>query len=99
MRRFVIERTMAGVGMLTPEQLQVHAQKTNEVVDALAGRAQWVQSYVTDDKLYCVYLADDLETTAEHALSGGFVFDGAHEVRAVIDPTTAEELTSDEQTR
>jgi len=90
MRRFVIERTMPGVGRLTHEQLQAHAQKTNEVVDALAGRAQWLHSYVTDDKLYCVYLADDLETTAEHAFSGGFAYDAAHEVRAVIDPTTAE---------
>jgi hypothetical protein len=90
MPKFVIERSLPGAGKLTPDQLQAISQKSVEVLDAMAGRAQWLQSYVTDDKLYCVYIADDAETVAEHAKAGGFPCDGASQVRTIIDPTTAE---------
>ncbi|HWC69405.1 MAG TPA: DUF4242 domain-containing protein, partial [Acidimicrobiales bacterium] len=72
MPKYVIERTLPGAGALTDTELQAIAQKSNEVLDAMAGRAQWLQSYVTGDKLYCVYIADNAETIAEHARAGGF---------------------------
>lgn len=90
MPKFVIERTLPGAGALTADDLQAISQKSVEVLDAMAGRAQWLQSYVTDDKLYCVYIADDAETVAEHARAGGFPCDAAQQVRTIIDPTTAE---------
>jgi hypothetical protein len=90
MPKFVIERTLPGAGSLTSEELQGIARRSNEVLDAMAGRAQWLQSYVTDDKLFCVYIADDAATVAEHAQAGGFPCDHARRVRTVIDPTTAE---------
>jgi hypothetical protein len=90
MPKFVIERTLPGAGDLTAEQLHAISQKSVEVLDSMAGRAQWLQSYVTDDKLYCIYIADDTATVAEHAAVGGFPCDSAHQVRTIIDPTTAE---------
>ena len=90
MPKFVIERTLPGAGSLTAPELQSIAQKSNEVLDSMAGRAQWLQTYVTDDKLYCVYIADDVETIAEHAKGGGFPCDNAARVRTIIDPTSAE---------
>ena len=90
MPKYVIERNLPGAGGLGPSELQAIAQKSNEVLDAMAGRAQWIQSYVTDDKLFCVYIADDEATVAEHARTGGFPCDGTLRVRTVIDPTTAE---------
>jgi hypothetical protein len=90
MPKYVIERTLPGAGALTAGDLQAIAQKSNEVLDAMAGRAQWIHSYVTGDKLYCVYIADDAETIAEHARAGGFPCDSAQRVHTVIDPTTAE---------
>jgi Protein of unknown function (DUF4242) len=90
MPKFVIERSLPGAGSLTPDELQAISQKSVEVLDAMAGRAQWLQSYVTDDKLYCVYIADDAATVAEHAKAGGFPCDAAKQIRTIIDPTTAE---------
>lgn len=90
MQKFVIERTLPGAGNLSPDELQAISQKSVEVLDAMAGRAQWLESYVTDDKIYCVYIADDVDTIAEHAKAGGFPCDSAQTVRAMIDPTTAE---------
>jgi hypothetical protein len=90
MPKFVIERSLPGAGDLTPEQLQAISQKSVEVLDGMAGRAQWIESFVTDDKLYCVYIADDADTVAEHAKAGGFPCDSARRVRTMIDPTTAE---------
>jgi hypothetical protein len=60
------------------------------VLDAMAGRAQWLQTYVTDDKLFCVYIADDVATVQEHAAAGEFPCTAVHTVRTIIDPTTAE---------
>ena len=90
MPKFVIERSLPGAGQLSPSELQAISQKSNEVLDSMAGRAQWLQSYVTDDKIYCVYIANDAETVAEHAKAGGFPCDTAARVRTIIDPTTAE---------
>jgi hypothetical protein len=90
MPKYVIERNLPGAGQLRPDELQAISQRSNEVLDALAGRAQWLQSYVTDDKLYCVYIADDEATIAEHAAAGPFPCDSARRVHTIIDPTTAE---------
>ncbi len=90
MPKFVIERTLPGAGDLTADDLHAISQKSVEVLDSMAGRAQWLQSYVTDDKLFCVYIADDAETVAEHAKAGGFPCDAARRIHTIIDPTTAE---------
>lgn len=90
MPKFVIERPLPGLGALTADELQVISQKSVEVLDSMAGRAQWLQSFVTDDKLYCIYIADDAETVLEHARTGGFPCENVARVRTMIDPTTAE---------
>jgi hypothetical protein len=89
MPKYVIEREVPGVGKMTSADLQGLAARSNEVLDSLAGRAQWLQSYVTGDKIYCVYIADSADTVREHAECGGFPADVIAEVGAVIDPTTA----------
>ncbi|MFP3900366.1 MAG: DUF4242 domain-containing protein [Acidimicrobiia bacterium] len=81
---------VAVAGALSATELRDIATKSNEVLDSMAGRAQWLHSFVTDDKLFCVYIADDAQTIAEHARAGGFPCDTALQVRAIIDPTTAE---------
>jgi hypothetical protein len=90
MPKYVIERNLPGAGQLQPDELRAIAQRSNEVLDGLAGRAQWLHSYVTDDKLFCVYIADDEATIAEHAECGPFPCDATSRVRATIDPTIAE---------
>lgn len=70
--------------------LQALSQKSVEVLDSLAGRAQWLQTYVTTDKLYCVYIADEPATIVEHAKCGGFPCNEISAVTTIIDPTTAE---------
>jgi hypothetical protein len=90
MPKFVIERPLPGAGALSSKELQGIARKSNEVLDSMAGRAQWLQTYVTDDKLFCVYIADDAATVAEHAKAGGFPCEAARQVRTIIDPTTAD---------
>jgi hypothetical protein len=86
----VIEREIPGAGKLTSEQLQGISQTSCGVLREMGPQIQWVQSYVTDDKIYCVYIAPDEETVRKHALSGGFPANKVSQVRAVIDPTTAE---------
>ncbi len=90
MPKFVIERNLPGVGKLSPEELQSISQKSCEVLRELGPQINWVQSYVTDDKIYCVYVAPNAELIREHAQKGGFPADQISEVRSVIDPTTAE---------
>ena len=90
MPKYVIERPLPGAGQLTDAELQAIAQRSNEVLDALAGSAQWLQSFVTDDKLFCVYIADDEAAIREHASRGGFPCEAVNRVRRIIDPTTAE---------
>jgi Nickel responsive protein SCO4226-like len=90
MPKYVIEREIAGAGKLTPQQLQGISQKSCGVLQKLGPQIQWLESYVTDDKIYCVYIAPDEATVREHAKQGGFPTNRVSEVRAIIDPTTAE---------
>ena len=89
MPRYVIERNLPGAGQLTPEQLQGVAQKSCGVLKELGSDIQWIQSYVTDDKLYCVYVAPSEELIREHARRGGFPADRISPVRGDMSPLTA----------
>lgn len=88
MPKYVIERTLPGAGELTAEELRKISAKSNAVIADLGGEIQWVQTYVTDDKLFCVYNAGDAELIKEHARRGGFPCDQVRPVSAVIDPVT-----------
>jgi hypothetical protein len=90
MPKFVIERDLPGAGQLSSAQLQAISQKSCGVLRELGPQVQWVHSYVTDDKIYCVYIAPNAELVREHATRGGFPANRISEVRQVIDPTTAE---------
>ena len=90
MPKYVIERELPGAGSLSAETLQAISQKSCGVLKGLGPQIQWVQSYVTDDKIYCIYIAPDKEMVLEHAAQGGFPANSVSEVRHVIDPTTAE---------
>ena len=92
MPKYLIERDLPGAGKLTPAELTGISRKSCEVLQALGPDIQWVQSYVTDDRIYCVYIAPDAELIREHARCGGFPANRIAEVRAGIDPTTAEAL-------
>jgi enamine deaminase RidA (YjgF/YER057c/UK114 family) len=89
MKRFVIEREMPKVGTLAREQLREAAQKSNAVLHDLGPDIQWVESYVTPDKIYCVYVAKDEALVRKHANISGFPANSIAEVKRVIDPTTA----------
>ncbi len=90
MPKFVIEREIPGAGKLTPDQLHAISQKSCSVVKSIGPRIQWLQSYVTDNKIYCIYIAPDEATVREHAKQGGFPANSVAQVRSVIDPTTSE---------
>lgn len=90
MPKFVIEREIPGAGKLSPKELQAISQKSCGVLRELGPQVQWVHSYVTDDKIYCVYIAPDEAAVQKHAEMGGFPANSISEVRSVIDPTTAE---------
>lgn len=90
MPKYVIEREIPGAGKLSSAELRGISQKSCGVLQKLGPQIQWVQSYVTDDKVYCVYIAPNPETVREHARQGGFPATRVSEVRQVIDPTTAE---------
>ena len=90
MPKFVIERDIAGAGKLPPQELKAISQKSCGVLQSMGPQIQWVQSYVTDDKIYCVYVAPDEKTVRAHAEKGGFPANSVSRVRSVIDPTTAE---------
>jgi hypothetical protein len=89
MKRYVIEREINGVGHLNGEQLKAAAATSNAALAKLSGKAQWVQSFVADDKTFCVYLADSESAVQEHAKLSGFPASKVTEVRTVIDPITA----------
>jgi hypothetical protein len=89
MPQYVIERTLQGAGALTAEQLKGIAQKSNSVLKELGPQIQWQHSYVTGDKIYCVYNAPNAELVREHAKRGGFPADSVSEVKNVITPATA----------
>ena len=90
MPKFVIERDLPGAGQLTADQLQAISQQSCGVLRELGPQIQWVHSYVTGDKIYCVYIAPDEATVRKHAELGGFPADRVSAVTGVIDPTTAE---------
>ena len=90
MPKFVIEREIPSAGELTPEQLKAISQTSCGVLRTLGPEIQWVHSYVTDNKIYCIYNAPSEDLIREHARQGGFPADSVVQVRTVIDPTTAE---------
>ncbi len=89
MPRYLIERELPGAGRLTDEEIQGISQKSNDVLSSMAGRAQWVQSYVTDNAITCVYIAESPEAVREHAAAGGFPVTNVREIGRVIDPMSA----------
>jgi Protein of unknown function (DUF4242) len=93
MPRFVIERELVGAGKLPKSELQAISQKSCGVLQSMGPQIQWLQSFVTDDKIYCVYIAPDEATVRAHAQKGGFPANKVARVRSVIDPTTAEAAT------
>ncbi len=90
MPKYVIERDLPGAGKLTPDQLQGVAQKSCSVLQKLGPQIQWLESYVTDDKIYCVYIAPNDGLIRKHAQEGGFPANRVSEIRRIIDPTTAD---------
>lgn len=91
MPKYVIEREVAGAGAMDADALRSLAQQSNKVLADLGPQIQWQQSYVTDDKIYCVYLASDEDIVLEHARCGGFPANSVSRVRAVIDAATGDE--------
>ncbi|WP_089832095.1 DUF4242 domain-containing protein [Chitinophaga filiformis] len=90
MPKYVIERDIPGAGQLTAEQLKGVSQSSCDVLRNMGPEIQWVQSYVTGDKIYCVYIAPNEEMIREHARKGGFPANTINQVTAIIDPATAE---------
>ena len=90
MPKYVIEREIPGAGKLSPKELQAISQKSCAVLQQMGPQIQWVHSYVTDDKIYCVYIAPNEEMVKEHAKQGGFPANRVSEVKRMIDPTSAE---------
>ncbi len=90
MPKFVIEREIPGAGQLNSEQLKAISQTSCGVLNNLGTQIQWVYSYVTDDKIYCIYNAPNKEMVLEHAKQGGFPANAVSKVSVIIDPTTAE---------
>jgi hypothetical protein len=88
--KYVIEREIPGAGDFTPEQLKAISQTSCGVLRNLGPQIQWLHSYVTDDKIYCVYIAPNEETVRKHAEQGGFPANRISQVRTMIDPTTSE---------
>lgn len=90
MPKFVIEREIPGAGKLSQKELRDISAKSCDALKQMEGRVQWVNSYVTADKVYCLYIAPNAEAVREHARRGGFPANAVNEVVAVIDPTTSE---------
>ena len=90
MPKYIIEREIPGAGALSQNDLQGISQKSCGVLSAMGPSIQWLQSYVTDDKIYCVYIAPDEAAIREHAEQGGFPANSIAQIKTVIDPTTAE---------
>ena len=90
MPKYVIERELPGAGKLSEKELHGIAQKSCSVLNQMGPQIQWIESYVTNDKIYCVYIAANEEMVRDHARRGGFPANRVSEVKRVIDPTTAE---------
>jgi hypothetical protein len=94
MPKYVIERELPGAGNLSADQLREISAKSNQVIGTLGPEIRWLTSYVTDDKLYCVYVAPDEDILLEHARCGAFPADRISKVSMVIDPSTADPATA-----
>ena len=90
MPKYLIERELPGAGKLNPNELQAVAQKSCSVVRNLGPEIQWIETYVTDDKLYCVYIAPNEQLIRDHAKQGGFPANRISQIRRMFDPTTSE---------
>lgn len=90
MPKYLIEREIPGAGALTAAQLQGISQTSCGVLSSMGSKIQWLESYVTDDKVYCVYIAPDEATVKAHADQGGFPANKISQIKSIIDPTTAE---------
>lgn len=90
MPKYVIEREVPGAGKLTEEQLKGISQTSCNVLEKMGPRIQWIHSYVTNDKIYCIYIAPNEEMVREHAKQGGFPANAVNQVATMIDPTTSE---------
>ena len=90
MPKYIIEREISGAGSLTVQDLQGISQKSCSILNDMGPKIQWVESYVTDDKVYCVYIAPDEAAVKAHAEKGGFPANRISQIRTMIDPTTAE---------
>ena len=90
MPKFIIERELEGAGKLSESELQGISQKSCSVLNRMGPEIQWLESYVTNDKIYCVYIAPDEQTIRRHAEQGGFPANRIEEIKTIIDPTTAE---------
>lgn len=90
MPKYIIEREIEGAGKISPADLQGISQKSCAVLQGLGPQIQWVQSYVTDNKIYCIYIAPNKEMVLEHAKQGGFPANSVAKVYSIIDPTTSE---------
>jgi len=88
MHKYVIERRLPGIGKQTPDQLAAAAGKSNQVLRSLGTGVQWLNSYVTDDAIFCVYLAENEDLIRRHAADSGFPADAIHRVHAVLDPAS-----------
>lgn len=93
MPKYVIERNVPNAGKLSPDELQGISQKSCDVLRSMGPEIQWIHSYVTGDKLYCVYIAPNEQSIREHAQRGGFPANQISEVKSIIDPTSAEPKT------
>lgn len=94
MPRYLVERDLPGAGLMTNEQLHDIAEKSCSVLMEMGPQIQWLNSYVTDDKVYCLYIAPSAQLVLEHSEKGGFPATKVSEVKNVIDPTTAEHLAT-----
>jgi hypothetical protein len=89
MNRYIIQRNIPGAGQLSALELQSIARKSVEVLDSMDGGIQWNESFITGDKLFCIYLADSEDEIREHGRRGGFPVDGVWQITGAFDPTTA----------
>lgn len=89
MKKFIVERPLPGTGKLRPAELKAFAAKSQSVINSMAVHHHWIQTFVTDNKLYCIHIAPDSETVMEHSRQAGFPIDKIIEVVNIIDPTTS----------
>lgn len=92
MKKFVVERHLPGAGQLTPEELQSIAQTSCEVISEMGKPYHWIQSFISDDKIYCIHIAESEQVVREHARLGKFPIHTVSEVKVIIDPLTANPL-------